>query len=218
MEFKKVVAGAFVYVNENKKVLLKALCIPFAAFVLLDASTLMDLHPVLTWIFSALGIGVQAVFAITTHRVLLLGPGSVSPWGITSWTKRETFFVLHVIGLGLLMIPIALIGIIPVVGTIAALVLICWVTGRLSLVFPGIAVDEGVSFKLSWEMTEDYQMLMFLVVILFPIMLAVPVILLAFIPYTFLLSSIISTFVVVFQVAALSMAYQLINDGISKKG
>jgi hypothetical protein len=116
------------------------------------------------------------------------------------------------------MIPIALIGIIPVVGAVAALVLICWVTGRLSLVFPGIAVDKGVSFKLSWEMTEGYQILMFLVVILFPIMLAIPAIILDFIPYTFLLSSFISTFVVVFQVAALSMAYQLITADINEKG
>lgn len=218
MEFKKVVAGALVYVNQYRKVLLKALAIPFVAYLLIDVATLLDIHPVLAWLLAALGVGVQAIFAITTHRVVLLGPSSVSTWGITSWSKRETFFVLHVIGLGLLIIPIALVGFIPIIGALVALVLICWVTGRLSLVFPGIAVDKGVSFKLSWEMTQNYQMLMFLVVILFPMLLAIPAIILNFIPYTFLLSSFISTFVIVFQVAALSMAYQLISEGVYGKG
>jgi hypothetical protein len=218
MEFKKVVAGALVYVYQYRQVLLKALAIPFVAYLLIDAATLLDIHPALAWLLAALGVGVQAIFAITTHRVVLLGPSSVSTWGITSWSKRETFFVLHVIGLGLLMIPISLVGFIPIIGALVALVLICWVTGRLSLVFPGIAVDKGVSFKLSWEMTQNYQMLMFLVVILFPMLLAIPAIILNFIPYTFLLSSFISTFVIVFQVAALSMAYQLISEGVYEKG
>jgi hypothetical protein len=217
MEFRKVVAGALVYVNQYRHVLLKALAIPFVIFLLIDAAKLLDIHPALEWLLAALGIGIQAIFAITTHRVVLLGPGSVSTWGITSWSKRETFFVLHVIGLGLLMIPIALVGFIPVFGALVALVLICWITGRLSLVFPGIAVDKGVSFKLSWEMTENHQMLMILVVILFPMLLAIPAIILNFIPYTFLLSSFISTFVIVFQVAALSMAYQVISEGVYEK-
>ncbi|MBQ0759244.1 MAG: hypothetical protein KBT72_06290 [Zhongshania sp.] len=214
MEFKKIIAGAFVYVAKYRQVLLKALAIPFGIYLLIDALALLDLHPLLRWVFTALGIGVQAIFAITTHRVVLLGPSSVSTWGITSWTKRETAFVLHILGLSLLMIPFGLVGIVPVVGAVVALFLICWVTGRLSLVFPGIAVDKGVSFKESWEMTENYQILMFLVVILFPVLLAIPVIVLNFIPYTFLLASFISTVVVVFQVAALSMAYQLISNEI----
>lgn len=217
MEFKKVVAGALVYVIQYRQVLLKALAIPFVVYLLLDAATLLDIPPVLEWLLAALGVGVQAIFAITTHRVVLLGPGSVSTWGITSWSERETFFVLHIIGLGLLMVPIALVGFIPIIGALVALVLICWVTGRLSLVFPGIAVDKGVSFKLSWEMTQNYQMLMFLVVILFPMLLAIPAIILGFIPYTFLLSSFISTFVIVFQIAALSMAYQLICEDVYNK-
>lgn len=214
MEFKKVVAGAFVYVNQYKIVLSKALAIPFGCYLVIDAISLLELKPSLTWLLAALGVGVQAIFAITTHRVLLLGPSSVSSWGVTSWSRRESFFVLHMIGLGLLMIPIALIAMVPFVGMLVALFLTCWVTGRLSLVFPGIAVDNGISFKRSWEMTERYQMLMFLVVILFPILLAIPAIILEFVPHTFFLTSFISTLVIVFQVAALSMAYQLISEDI----
>ena len=214
MEFKRVIAGAFVYVIENKQALTKALAIPFVAYLLIDASIFLDLPSAMAFVLAVLSVGVQAIFAITTHRILLLGPGSVSPWGITSWSKRETFFVLHIIGLGFLIMVLSIIGFVPFIGSVVALVLICWVMGRLSLVFPGIAVDKGVSFGLSWEMTQNYQMLMFLVVILFPILLAIPAVMLTFVPYTFLLSSFISTFVIVFQVAALSVAYQLITEGV----
>lgn len=218
MESKKVILEAFFCVDKYKQILVKALAIPFVILLAIDASSLLYLHPVLSWALTVLGIGVQAVLAITTHRVLLLGPSSVSTWGITSWSKRETSFVLHVIGLGLLMIPIAFTAMIPIVGILVAIVLICWVTGRLSLVFPGIALDKEMSFKLSWEMTKNYQMLMFLVVIPFPLLLAIPTIILNFIPHTFLLSSFISTFLIVFQVAALSMVYQLISEGMDEKG
>jgi len=44
-----------------------------------------------------------------------------------------------------------------------------------------------------------------MVVILLSILLAIPTIILYFIPYTFLLASFVSTFVVVLQVVALSM-------------
>jgi hypothetical protein len=217
MEFGKVVAGAFFYVGKYRQVLIKALAIPFVVYLAIDASTLLDLPLALSWLLAILGVGVQTIFAITTHRVVLLGSNSVSTWGITSWSNRETSFVLHIIGLVLLMIPLAILGLIPVLGGIIALVIICWVSGRLSLVFPGIAVDKGVSFRLSWELTEQYQMLMFLVVVIFPVLLAIPAILLNFLPYTFLLTSLLSTFVVVFEVAALSMAYQLITNDVYEK-
>ncbi len=212
MQLKKVIAGAFYYVYENRAALARALAWPFLAFVLIDAAYYLEVEGGMAFFIAVASIGIQTVFAITTHRVVLLGPGSVSKWGLTSWTKRETFFLLHIIALAFLVLPVFLLGLIPVLGSVAALVVACWLTGRLSLVFPGIAIDKGVSFKLSWKLTRSHQGLMFLVVIAFPILLAVPTVLFGFVPYTFFLSSLVSTFVIVFEVAALSMAYQLITD------
>src|SRR5690606_34925168 len=110
--------------------------------------TRLDIHPVVYWFLVILGVGVQSIFAITTHRVLLLGPNSVPTWGITSWTKRETFFVLHVLGLYLIVKAMTFLAYISSVGGIIALVLMFWIIGRFCLVFPGIAVDKGVSFRL----------------------------------------------------------------------
>ncbi len=137
----------------------------------------------------ALSIGVQAIFAITTHRIVLLGPGSVSKWGITSWSERETYFVIDVLALSVLMIPMMSLASIPVIGLYVAPALTCWIFGRLSLVFPSIALDKGVSFKQSWELTKNHQLLMFLVVVIFPLMLAIPAVILDSMPYTFLLAS-----------------------------
>ena len=212
MEILKVITSAFTCVNENKRTLIKALSIPFLLFLLLDILSSLDISPITEFVLALLSLAVQTIYAITTHRILLLGPSSVSPWGISLWSKRETFFILYMIGLGLVAIPLILFTFIPVIGPALFFVLFAWIVGRLSLVFPGIAVDKGVSFKYSWQMTEKYQLLMSLVVILFPILLTVPVYLLEFIPNTFLLSSFISTFIVVFQVAALTKAYQLIME------
>ncbi len=218
MEFKKIIAGTFYYIFEYKRNLVRALAWPFIAFVFLDAIEYLEPEIALSFVVGALTIFVQTIFAITTHRIVLLGPESVSKWGLTSWTKRETYFFLHVIGLSLMIIPIVLLGFIPILGSIIALVIICWILGRFSLVFPGIAIDKGVSFRLSWKLTETYQLLMFLVVVVFPILLAIPTIILIWIPYTFLLSSLLSTFVIVFEVAALSMAYQLITTETYENG
>lgn len=218
MDFKKVVAGAFYYINEYKRTLAKALFLPFLAIISIDVMTeMLEPNMAVYIVLGLVSVVVQTIFAITTHRVVLLGPSSISAWGITSWSKRESFFVLHIIGISIMGIPFALLGFIPIVGGITALILICWFAGRLCLVFPGIAVDKGVSFKLSWELTEHHQLLMFLVVILFPTLLAIPSVILVLLPHGYILSSIFSAFILVFQVAALSMAYLLITKDAYKK-
>lgn len=211
-EFKKVIAGVFYYVFKYRKTLAKALAWPFSVFILLDCIEYLEFGILATTFIGIAKIAIQTVFAITTHRVVLLGPESVPKWGLTSWSKRETFFAFHIVGLYLIIIFLSFLGAIPVLGAILALVVLCWLIGRLSLVFPGIAVDKGVSFNLSWELTKNYQLLMFLVVIVFPLLLTIPIVLVTLVPHAFLLSSLLSTFVLVFEVAALSMAYLLITS------
>jgi len=216
MEFKKVALAAIGYVIEYKRPLSKALLIPFVLYMVLDAAELSE-HNLLTGIaLWGLAVIVQTIFAITTHRVILLGPKSIPTWGLFKWTKRESFFALHAIGLSLMMIPAAVLGFIPFLGGVAALGLICWLFGRMSLVFPAIAIDQGVSFKLSWELTESHQMLMFLVIIVFPAVLLIPAYLLSFLPYTFIATSIVISFLTtlstIFTVAALSVSYKLICE------
>ena len=205
-------AGAFYYVYENRVSLVKALSLPFIAFLVLGFIWEFEIDGPIWYLLVALESFLQVIFAITTHRIVLLEKESVPEWGLRSWSKRETFYCLHILGLAMIStVPVSL-GLIPFVGPAIALLTIFWVCSRLSLVFPGIAVDKGVSFQMSWDLTKDYQLLMLLVIIVCPVLLAIPIILLSLIPYTFILTNFISTLVIVFEVAALSMAYQLITS------
>ena len=233
MLFKKVMAGAFYYVYENRVPLAKALSLPFSAFLIIGFIEESEMDgPISYLLLMALGFFLQVIFAITTHRILLLGKESVPEFGLRSWSKRETFYFLHFLGLLLMLIAPALLimliapvllSFITFIGAAIAMVVSFWVLSRLSLVFPGIAVDKGVSFQMSWDLTKDYQLLMLLVVIVCPVLLAIPSILLSLIPYPFILTNFVSTLVIVltnfvstlvivFEVAALSMAYQLITS------
>jgi len=218
MDFKKVVFGAFYIVNGYRASLAKALAIPFCFYLAIEGCAYLELPDVISWLLAVLSWIVYAVIAITTHRVVLLGPNSVPKWGITSWSKRETYFIFHVLAIGLITMGVSLLGLIPVVGLIAALLASCWLLPRFSLVFPGIAVDKGVTLKLSWELTKNYQLHMFLIVILFPILLSIPTLLFALVPYGSFLSSVCAAFVIVVEIAALSLTYQQITSEVYAQG
>jgi hypothetical protein len=207
-KFKYVVSGSIRYVWKLKVILTRALLIPFGFYIALDLYDEDNSNSVVSIIIFVISLSVHTLFAITTHRIILLGPDSVSKWGIQKWTKRETMFALHVLGLGLIVMPIYVLSFVPVIGWLIAFSLIFWFVGRFSLVFPAIAIDQGFSYKHSWQLTKKHQLLMMLIVIFFPLALTLPAIIIGAIPYTFLLTSILSTLSTVFTVAALSVTYK----------
>lgn len=214
MGFKEVALGAIGYVIELKRPLATALLVPFVIYMVLQAIMRSSEGLTAFVILSLLTIPVQTIFAVTTHRIILLGPHHVPKWGVLKWTGRETFFALHIIGLGLITAPFCLLGFIPEVGWFIALIIIFWISGRLSLVFPAIAVDKGVTFRLSWKLTKNYQLLMFLVVLVFPLLFLVPVTVLDQVPYTFLVAAFTEAFATIFIVAALSVVYKVISKEV----
>jgi hypothetical protein len=125
--------------------------------------------------------------------------------------------VMGVFGLMMFVVTLVQVDMASALVSAVAIFVISWLAGRFSLVFPAIATGGDVTFGESWGLTKGYQSLLFLVVIGLPIFLALPIYFLAFVPYSLLLSSLVSTFIVVFEVAALSMAYQLITNGVSEK-
>ncbi len=212
MPLKIIMLGTLGYVFEYRRILLKVLFVPFVLYMALDAINLYQQDWVAMVLLSILSLMVQTMFAITTHRVMLLGPKSVPLWGVLSWSRRETSFALHMIGLSLIVLPLSLPLYIPVVGWAITSILIIWVFGRLSLVFPTIAIDRSLSFRDSWQLTRQHQILMVFVVMVFPLILMSPVYLLRLLPYSFVLSSFFSTLTTVFTVTALSVAYKYITQ------
>ena len=209
---KRAIAGAFGYVFEYKLVLGKALLIPF---ILLLAVSLLEMevfHGGQAILLTTASAVLHAIFAITTHRVVLLGAGAVPRWGMYRLTGREVRFVLYMIGLGLLMIPVGMLSLIPLIGFVVMLLVIIYLVSRLSLVFPAIATDQPMGFGDSWQATRSHQLFMLVMVGAFPVLLSLPEILLAYVPDNGLLASITSLLTTVFVISALSMAFKIIKE------
>ncbi|WP_423896790.1 hypothetical protein [Candidatus Pelagadaptatus aseana] len=213
MDAGKAITGAAYSVYYYRSALLKALLFPFIVYIVFELAYGANVHPVANFIFGVLSILIHVNVAITTHRMLLLGPDSVPEWGINRWSKRETLFAFHMLFLILLLCLIVIpLAFIPTVGMTLGVLVFFWLACRFSLAFPGIAVNEAVSFKLSWKLTQRHQFPLAVVLIIFPLVLFIPhyVIMLFLLGEYF--SLIFSMATTVLEVAALSMAYRHIKQ------
>ena len=216
IEIKKIFFGAVGYLMAYKNTLTKVLLIPFMLYLVLDIAehyqTGANTMSVSVILLTLAGMLVQTVIAVSTHRIILLGPDTVTTLGAFNWSMRETRFAMYGFFLGIIMVfvmfPLLLI---PQIGGWLAVPVVCWVIGRLSLVFPAIAIDEESSFSNAWDLSRNHQILMIVVVIVFPVLLFLPSQLFLRVPYGFVISSILSTLAVVFTVAALSVAYKYVK-------
>ena len=211
MYIKTILLGTLGYIVEYWRVLLRALFVPFVLYTTLDAMDFFKPDPTARVAVLIAGLIVQTLFAVTTHRIMLLGPNQVPRWGILSWSRRETLFALNIIRLGLIVVPLILLAYIPTIGLALAIALMLWIFSRLSLIFPAIAIDHPLPLKTAWQLTARYQLLMSFVVIILPTILAVPIYLLADVPGAFLITSFLSSLTTVITVIALSVAYRIIQ-------
>lgn len=208
MEFIRIIKLTFTFIKENYRSLLKSTLIPLITLMLLMLCESINTNSYVEILIQIISMFVYTVLAITAHRFVLLGSGSFSKWGIGSWSKREIFFFLHIIALILVFIPLMLLNFIPMIGGVIALIIYVWASSRLSLVFPGISIDKGVSFKISWWFTKNHQKLMLSVIVIVPVIFAIPALIVSFIPHSDIINQIITVAATIFEVAALSMAYQ----------
>ncbi|NLD37807.1 MAG: hypothetical protein GX654_13150 [Desulfatiglans sp.] len=214
MTFKELFSLTFKYVYAFRLQLSKALLVPFILSILLDIIPFFWSSFLISIINMGLSLMIQTIFAVTTHRMILLGPSHVPTWGIMKWSIRETVFIFHVVALALIIFLCTLIMHIPIIGTLIFFVLVflylVLLLPRLSLVFPAIAVGDRCSFKNSWFVTKNYHKLMFFSIILIPLIVSIPAILIRNIPYTFLIVSILTNVTTVVGVASLSLSYKYI--------
>ena len=209
MPFNKAVAATLYYLYQYRRELIQALMWPLLAITVIDYLAPEEPDSPLWGGLLLATFVIQVLVAITVHRIMLLGPGSVSRWGTISWGRRELRYALHAMGLLLMIIPVAALAAVPVVGLLLAVATVTWLVARLGLVFPAIAIDRPFSFKDSWQLTANHQPLVLLVMVVNTVVLAIMP---ALLPHVFLLSSVISLTMVVLQIGLLSMIYQWIVD------
>ncbi len=111
----------------------------------------------------------MVLLGVNCHRVVLLGPDSVShPWGL-SFGRREVQYLFMVILVGavttLPMIGITSLATFVLIRTgwpavslvsVFALPVMIWVQSRLLLILPAAALDERLSLRTGWEKTRGH--------------------------------------------------------------
>lgn len=214
---KKTLLGAIGYVIEYKFIFIRILILPciFMSFLELLIHDGMSF-----WLSIFIMISewlVYVLLAISTHRVILLGPDSISTWGFYIPGARELQFFGTAFVLGLLMIPFSIlsqavsISQFSIGGWIIPFFLAAYFWGRLALVFPSIATDNAWTFQDSWNATKNYQVLMIAVVGIYPLLIELPATLISLLPYTAVIYTTLSLISLIFVVAALSVAFLIIN-------
>ena len=194
----------------------KALLLPFISSVLLDVLSLAWSNFFWGIIYSILSLMLRTIIAITTHRMMLLGPSHVPEWGIIKWSRRENVFIFHILALVLILFLISFLFFlfhhVAIIFIILLILYILLLIPRLSLVFPAIAIGDACTFKNSWFFTKNYQKLMVFSTILIPLIVSIPEILIGYIPHTFLIVSVLSNLTIIIGVSSLSLSYRFIKE------
>lgn len=178
--FKSILSLANKSLFSSRKKLVSALFIPLSLIILLaDATYQLDITNSQFKLWGKLfklpfEVVITTIIAVVVHRIILLGPNSVSKWGIVVWTKRETRFLSRFIGAYaifgamLFFLYVVKIGTLHI-GLIVAVIVGYYLLSRWSLVFPGTAVDRPLTFAESWELTGHHKLLISLVAFVLPI-------------------------------------------------
>ncbi len=211
-QVKRILHDAAIRLWLYREPLYKALAVPLFALAILAFLSEGRLSASKTVAYGAIQLLAYTLLAINTHRIMLMGPGSVPKWGLIRPTQREARFVLRMISLGLIMLLIGLIALIPTIGIWLMGIVSIYVLARFSLVFPAIATDNPWSLGEAWDAALGHQIMVIVVVGLLPASIGAGRILLAGLPYSKGLMIVVSSFTTIYTVAALSLVYERIHS------
>jgi hypothetical protein len=158
---------------------------------------------------TALFLAGSTLAAVAVHRVLLLGNRADPGLGLF-WTRRESWFVLYLLGIVVVLLPAFLLVFIPLVGPLMVVPAMGYLMARCSLVYPGIAIDQGMSFRLSWAWTRGYQWPAFVLIALIPWLISYPFYFLPDTPIMIPIGVVLHLLLTVYIVAMLSLLYKMI--------
>lgn len=229
--YKKIINLTFLPVFENKTALMQALLIPLILIIILTKLSLFFTSNIAVVLLNLPILLLNISIAITTHRILLLGPNSIPTWGSFSLGKREGSFFLMSIVLSLIMVPFALVVALvvslklPAAISISTIVLMgifalmCFC--RLCLVLPSVAIDNRLTLAESWRYTKNYKLLTFFTIIIFPLvfslivglvyMLVIGFLIALISPHLDILIPVLNVFITVFIISAISATFKVIS-------
>jgi len=172
---------------------------PFIVGISLDITAhFLELNTIFTYIYLALETLIYVVIAITCHRLILLGEGSVPKYGLNKWTLRETWFSFWMI-VFTYAFPYLLIKVMAYLFSSSItlittnigfdyLIYFLWalcipltavffiVSVRLSLIFPHIALGNlNINIiQWAWQLTKGNTLKLILLIIIMPFVIFSP--------------------------------------------
>ncbi len=210
--------AAFSNANRYKGTLAKTLILPMAVVLtlrLVPLESLAESYWMLVY-FPVLLLS-HVVVAVTTHRVVLLGPDSVPEWGLMRITKRELRFIAFGITIALLYaLPILAFAQAPV-GIVFGILAASYIAARVSLVFPAVATDRYWTLAQAWEAAQPHQFMLIIVVVVFPLLIGTVEGVFSSIPGFFLVAPFLTGVTNVLVVSALSAAYKIVVTEMGRK-
>ena len=173
----KVVMGAFLVPWWNRRAFARTLAVALASLAVLALSWYYAnefLPNFVKWLLYVLYGFLFTLFAVTCHRLVLLGSESVTTRLAPRWSWRESRFfawlvavsLIHVLAWYVLLFPIPTVVVnvsaaarassswtewMSSIARIPAL----YVFARLSLVFPATAIDKRPDLKWTWDLTRN---------------------------------------------------------------
>ncbi|MBN2466954.1 MAG: hypothetical protein JXD19_02285, partial [Deltaproteobacteria bacterium] len=217
--------------------LAKALLVPIIGMLLLRFISLSSDESqgvlLMSFLFAA-QILLFTIFAVTCHRLVLLGDDSVPPYGLQTWTGRETRFVGWFLELIFIFVAITILLVVPL-GFMGSLLgggdsqplwfmyLFCipglYVLSRLSIILPAIAIDKREDLLWAWRVSKGNGGRLFIVAGILPVLFS----LIQIIPSLYAKSLLVHILVgllgfvlMAVEMTALSLSYQVLRkDGIN---
>jgi hypothetical protein len=197
----QTVSATYGFVFGNLRWFVRAALVPYVMSTLLfTLQVTAEESPGLLLLLSALGLIPYTLFAVSWHRLALLGPAAAEPPLVPPWRPRHTrflgFFILVTLIVYFVVVPLAiLVGGLIMAGAeevpIIVLALLVpaltiamfYLTLRLSFVFPAISVDERYGLAESWRHTagQGLRLLAAMALAVLPMVLTIAALYLAFV-------------------------------------
>jgi len=190
--------------------------------------------------FPLLSLFIYGLFAITCHRIVILGSNSVPSYGFKKWSMRETKFYARMIIIFLVLAVIGnsvgfiMIFVVPdVKGPFEMELFITWLPeimigtivgyffARICLLFPAIAIDEHVDYRWAWNISNGNGWRLVVVIAILPMFTSAVLSLLNVLYGEYfvvdmllsILAWILTIIALIIEITAISLSYLELHNG-----
>ncbi len=217
----RMLAGSLALLMERRAALLHALALPWVVHVLIDAWVLYaqaSAEAALPAIV-LLRLAVYVLLAINIHRLILLGPQSVPPFGVGPFARRELRYLgwscAQILAAAMVVMLCApLVALSQPLGLTVALLVSAWLVSRMALLLPEIALERPMDVAAVWQLGKGAGLGLAVLVVAVPLLAALLMFPLATSGYLLLqwLAITGSLLSVAFAVTGLSLAWQHLDS------